>query len=292
MNNIKFIEFIISNTILTGNRYIKLSNNLFISKGGYCLKLLKLNKKKTQFKLLDNSPQMMWSVLIAFELKDKNIIVGGKKQIMILKIVNRSFELVQTINGEWGELLDLIQVENEKIIISSVDFLLILGKINNEYQIINKIDNISRWYNEIKYLSENKFLLGEFLNQTKLTVFDLTTDVRNKRKLKCCYNFVKESFNKKLIFNLHNKYIAIQSKKTIYILDIKIEEFIFAIELENNIVDCHHFQDDYYLFAFENKEIGLISLKNEFIIEETKEIKNPFHFINIDKNEFIIFCLE
>jgi hypothetical protein len=63
MNNIKFIEFTISNT-LTGNRHIKLTNNLFIAKGGYCLKLFKLNKKKTQFKLLDNSPQMMWSILI------------------------------------------------------------------------------------------------------------------------------------------------------------------------------------------------------------------------------------
>ena len=292
MNNIKFKEFIISNTILEGNRYIKLTNNLFIAKGGYCLKLLKLNKKKTQFKLLDNSPQMMWSISITLELKDKNIIAGGKKQIMILKIVNRSFVLVQTINGEWGELLDVIQCENEKIIISSVDFLLILGKSNNEFQIINKINNISRWYNEIKYLSGNKFILGEFLNQTKLTVFDLATDVINKRNLKCCYNFVKESFKSKMMFNLYNKYIAIQSKKIIYILNIKIEEFIFAIELENNIVDCVHFQDDYYLFAFENNEIGLISLKNEFIIEETKEIKNPFHFINIDKNEFIIFCLE
>jgi len=292
MNDIKFIEFIISNTILTGNKYIKLANNLFISKGGYCLKLCKLNKKKTQFKLLDNSPPMLWSILITLELKDKNIIAGGKKQIMILKIVNRSFELVQTINGEWGELFDIIQCENEKIIISSVDFLLILGKRNNEYQIINKIDNVSRWVNEIEFLSENKFLLGEFLNQTKLTVFDITTDVISKRNIKCCYNFVKESFNKKMMFNLNNKYIGIQSKKIIYILDIKIEEFIFVIELENNVVDCHHFQDDHYLFAFENNKIGLVSLKNEFLIEETKEVKNPFHFINLDKNEFIIFCLE
>jgi len=292
MNDIKFIEFIISNTILTGNKYIKLTNNLFISKGGYCLKLCKLNKKKTQFKLLDNSPPMLWSILITLELKDKNIIAGGKKQIMILKIVNRSFELVQTINGEWGELFDIIQCENEKIIISSVDFLLILGKRNNEYQIINKIDNVSRWVNEIEFLSENKFLLGEFLNQTKLTVFDITTDVISKRNIKCCYNFVKESFNKKMMFNLNNKYIGIQSKKIIYILDIKIEEFIFVIELENNVVDCHHFQDDHYLFAFENNKIGLVSLKNEFLIEETKEVKNPFHFINLDKNEFIIFCLE
>ena len=292
MNNIKFIEFIISNTILEGNRYIKLANNLFIAKGGYCLKLLKLNKKKTQFKLLDNSPQMMWSISIASELNDNNIIAGGKRQIMILKIVNRSFELVQTITGEWGELLELVQCENEKIVISSIDYFLILGKNNNEYQIINKIDKISRWYHEIKYLSENKFLLGEFLNQTKLTVYDLTTDAINKKNLKCCYNFVKDSFNKTMMFNLHNKYIGIQSKKTIYILDIKIEEFIFVIELERNIADCHYFQDDYYLFAFDNNTIGLVSLKNEFIIEETKEIKNPFHFINIDKKEFIIFCLE
>ena len=49
---------------------------------------------------------------------------------MILKIVDRIFELVQTINGEWGELLDLVQCENEKIIISSTDYLLILEKIN------------------------------------------------------------------------------------------------------------------------------------------------------------------
>lgn len=126
----------LGSNIFKYNKYYKLSNNKFLIRSnsdGGCLQLCEI--KNLKFKCLSSSPKFMWTVLGILELKDKNIMVWGRKFIQVFKINNNKFELIKDdYKNEWGELLDIYQLENEKIIINSrLGFLLMIEKKERNY---------------------------------------------------------------------------------------------------------------------------------------------------------------
>ena len=142
---------------------IKLSNGLFISRESKCLKLFDIKNSKINH--ICWSQKLPWPPLSILELKNKNIIASGRKFISIFELKNNKFNLIE-LKGvsdieQFAELLKIIQLQNEKIIISSImGKLVLIQKENKKYE-IKKIIDVKR-YHDIEYLTDNKILLIEY----------------------------------------------------------------------------------------------------------------------------------
>ena len=278
--------------IKCSKRFLKLSNNLLVSIGGKSLKLFYVKKKndKIKLKLLDVSETLLWSPLSIFELNNKDIITTGRNQIVIYKILVKKFKLVEEIH-DFGlaELFQVVQCQNEKIIISSItDLLVILEKKNDKYQLTKY--NVCRAH-DMEYISKNNiFLIEYFPEKTNLSILDFSEEKISKKNLKFGYKITQFRFAKN-IFYFNEKFLIFQSTKYLFYLNLKMEEIIFVVELDSVIYDFKYLKDDKYLCVFENKKVGLISIKNEFVIEDTKifEDVNPFQIIDIE-DFFLLLC--
>ena len=134
MKNIKLnlIKGNLGSTIYKYNKYYKLYNNLFLIRdNNYRLQLCELkNSKFNKIASFKKYPFVIFGIL---ELKDKNIMVSGKKFLNILKIKNSKFETIKEFECyEWGELINICQLENDKILVfSNLNKIYIIEKKQN-----------------------------------------------------------------------------------------------------------------------------------------------------------------
>jgi len=91
---------------------------------------------------------------------------------------------------QFAELLKIIQLQNEKIIISSImGKLVLIQKENKKYEIKQIID-VKR-YHDIEYLTDNKILLIEYnmdynalngaVNKTDISILDFSKEKLEKK---------------------------------------------------------------------------------------------------------------
>ena len=91
---------------------------------------------------------------------------------------------------QFAELLKIIQLQNEKIIISSImGKLVLIQKENNKYEIKHIIE-VKRFH-DIEYLTDNKILLIEYnmdynalngaVNKTDISILDFSKEKLEKK---------------------------------------------------------------------------------------------------------------
>ncbi len=162
MKNIKLnlIKGNLGSTIYKYNKYYKLSNNLFLIRdNNYRLQLCEL--KNSKFNKIASSKKYPFVILGILELKDKNIMVFGKKFLNILKIKNSKFESIKEFECyEWGELINIWELENDKILVfSNLNKIYIIEKKTKTEYIINEIETEHLYCYE--QIGNNKILLIE-----------------------------------------------------------------------------------------------------------------------------------
>ena len=120
MENIELniIKGKLGGTVFKYNRFLKLSNGHYLIRNNGCLQLCEI--KDSIFLGICSSPKFLYTVLGILELKDKNIMVSGRNFIKIFKINNNKFELIQDFYFDFAELLDIYQLENEKILVNFI----------------------------------------------------------------------------------------------------------------------------------------------------------------------------
>ena len=142
------------------DKIIKLSNGLFIARESECLKLFEIKNSKINH--ICWSQKLSWPPLSVLELKDKNIISSGRNFISIFELKNNKFNLLELKSypdiEQFTELLKVIQLKNEKIIISSIIGKLILMQKENQKYEIKKIIEVKRFH-DIEYFVDNKIKL-------------------------------------------------------------------------------------------------------------------------------------
>lgn len=287
---------IIKNEFL--DNIIKLSNGLFIARENECLKLFEIKNSKINH--ICWSQKLPWPPLSILELKDKNIISSGRKFIAIFELKNNKFNLIELKNisdiEQFGELLKIIQLENEKIIISSImGKLILIQKENKKYEIKQIID-VKRCH-DIEYLTKNKMLLIEYnmdynalnriINKTEISILDFSKEKLEKKMVNCGYKFMLPFFEKKF-YNLKNELMLMIGEKCLYIFSIKYEEIISVAEIESEIIDLINYKDDKYLCIFKNNKVSLISFKDKFNIEGTKIYKEACRLIMVNNKIYLI----
>jgi len=103
-----------------------------------CLKLFEIKNSKINH--ICWSQKLPWPPLSILELKNKNIIASGRKFISIFELKNNKFNLIE-LKGDsdieqFAELFKIIQLQNKKIIISSImGKLVLIQKENKKYEI-------------------------------------------------------------------------------------------------------------------------------------------------------------
>ena len=260
-------------------QYIKSSNGLFLADENKCLKLFEI--KNSKIKHICWSEKLPNSPISFLELKDGNIIVTGRKFICMFEIKNNEFNLIQSIDEAYNfiELTKIIQLQNEKILITSrIGKLIILEKRNQIYKITKTID-INR-FNFIEYLSDNKILFFEYdlddQDKAKITILNFLNDKIVKKGVICGYKFGPNIIFGIQSFKLNNEILLIIGEHILLIYNIKYEEIISIVEIDDLILDIINYENNKYLCLFENNKVSLISFKDQFSIEGTKKFEKKY----------------
>ena len=243
-----------------------------------------------------------WNIRI----KRQKYNVSGRNFLQIFKINNNKFELKQDFYSyNFAELLDIYQLENEKILVNSIlGTLYLIIKKQGKYEIIKEI-KVERRKHSIENIGENKIILIESfydytdflhpcLTHSNISILDFNGENVDKKIIdtKC-----KISLNPfaKSIFNLNNGFLFILSENNIFVFILKYQEIIQIYEMENFLIDIICYKDDEYLCIFADNKVALASFKSEFIIKETKEYnKNelkPLRFIIVNE-KICLYCDE
>ena len=291
MEKIKFNIIIIQHF----EKCIKLSNGLFIANENECLKLFEI--KNSKIKHICWSEELPWAPISFLELKDGNIITSGRKFICIFEIKNNKFNLIESIDEvkDFAELFNIIQLENEKILIASrIGKLIILEKRNKIYK-ITKIIDVNR-FNFIEYISDNKILLFEYnldnQDKTKITVLNFLNDKIEKKGVICGDKFRPILFYGIHSFKLNNEILFIIGEKLLLIYNIKYEEIISKVEIDDLIIDIINYENNKYLCLFKNNKISLISFKDQFSIEGTKIFEKKYFLLKLIMDNNKIYLID
>lgn len=305
MDNIKLdiIEGNLGDTVFKYNKYLKLSNGYFLIRDNRCLQLCEL--KNLKFKTISSSPKFIWTALGILELNDKNIMVSGRNFLKILKIENNKFQIIKEFDVyDYGELLDIYQLENGKIIVNSIiGILILIEKRGNQYEITKKI-KIERRNHSIECIGDNKIILIERfydysdIRKTKLitsiiSILDFSEENIDRKIINSKYKIEGCTFWIKSIFNLNNGILLFISGTKIFIFNLNFKEIISIYEMKSLLIDIISYKDDDYLCIFNDYTVALASFKNEFIIKQIKEYDRkkllPLRFITMNEKIYL-YC--
>ena len=294
MENIKLnlITGKLGSTIYLYNKYYKLSNNLLLIRNNNCLQLCEL--KNNKFKEITTSKRYPRTILGIVELKDKNIMISGPKFLDILTIKNSRFEIIKTFDSyEWGELISICQLENEKILVFSNCSTIYIIEKKEQYEIKEIKTEHKCCYEKI---GNNKILFIESFYEDKnsiISILDFNKDIVDKRIINNKYKIIFHRYYK-TIFNLQNGIILFATQENeIFLFDLKYEEIINIYVFNSKLIEIINYKDDEFLCIFDDNNVALVSCKYEFIIKEIKlyDVKKyrPLRFITMD-DQIYLYC--
>lgn len=249
------------------------------------------------------------------ELNNGLILIGRNNYLIEINFHDKTYEY-KLIKKLEKTILDINELPNEKILVFTNIYILILKKENEEYKILNEYPVQSFW--KIKspkayYRDFNQYFSSELLPNNKLLLYSHSIEIEY-HDTGCIRGPPTKFFNSKFIFIDTNdfteinstkkfdeeakhlileNYIVIQVKDKTFIYDINSFNLIKDIEFPDKFNIIHGFENKYIIGNYKYENYGTFSVfkvENNKFVEHCKIEEDSIFPLLFQKNPFkIIF---